>query len=235
MPDSSQPKPENGPSRRVGIYRFSMLQFLIALVLLLVTVPLVEELSNWESIETVLLTLVLVSAVLAIGARHRTLVLALVLVTPAVVGKWLNRFRPDLVPQEIFLGSGLVFLVFVVAQLLIFILRAPRVTADVLCAGLATYLLLGLLWSLAYALVANLVPNSFSLNGAPMVNPPLQGSNSLYFSFITLSTVGYGDITPVSNAARMLAAAEAVTGTLFMAVLIARLVSLYTTESAPKG
>lgn len=57
------------------------------------------------------------------------------------------------------------------------------------------------------------------------------GSTSFYFSFITLSTVGYGDITPASNVARMLAAAEAITGTLFVAVFIARLVALYSTAT----
>jgi hypothetical protein len=58
----------------------------------------------------------------------------------------------------------------------------------------------------------------------------MQGFNAFYFSFVTLSTVGYGDITPVSKVARMLAALEAMTGLLYVAVLIARLVSLY---SAP--
>ncbi len=59
----------------------------------------------------------------------------------------------------------------------------------------------------------------------------MEGFNAFYFSFITLSTVGYGDITPVSKVARMLAATEAMTGLLYVAVLIARLVALY---SSPK-
>ena len=58
----------------------------------------------------------------------------------------------------------------------------------------------------------------------------MNGFNGFYFSFITLSTVGYGDITPVSKVARMLAAMEAMTGLFYVAILIARLVSLY---SAP--
>jgi hypothetical protein len=60
----------------------------------------------------------------------------------------------------------------------------------------------------------------------------IRGFNAFYFSFVTLSTVGYGDITPVSKVARMLAAMEAMTGLLYVAVLIARLVSLY---SIPKS
>jgi voltage-gated potassium channel Kch len=61
--------------------------------------------------------------------------------------------------------------------------------------------------------------------------------NAFYYSFMTLTTVGYGDITPVSKVARMLAVMEAMSGTLFLGVLIARLVSLYSTPSpaeAPK-
>jgi hypothetical protein len=60
----------------------------------------------------------------------------------------------------------------------------------------------------------------------------IRGFNAFYFSFVTLSTVGYGDITPVSKVARMLAAMEAMTGLLYVAVLIARLVALY---SSPKS
>jgi hypothetical protein len=56
-----------------------------------------------------------------------------------------------------------------------------------------------------------------------------------YFSFITLSTVGYGDITPVSQAARCLAAMEAMTGLLYVAVLIARLASLYSSGKSNEG
>ena len=59
----------------------------------------------------------------------------------------------------------------------------------------------------------------------------MAGFNAIYFSYITLTTVGYGDITPVSNAARMLAITESMSGILFVGVLIARLVSLYSTPS----
>ena len=65
---------------------------------------------------------------------------------------------------------------------------------------------------------------------------PLQGFDALYFSFITLSTVGYGDITPLSHGARTLAMTEAMTGTIYIAVLISRLVALYSSQTAePSG
>ena len=92
--------------------------------------------------------------------------------------------------------------------------------------------MLGLIWTLAYWLVDRLTPGgAFSFNtntGEHSIN----GFTGFYFSFITLSTVGYGDITPVSRFARWLAAMEAMTGLLYVAVLIARLVSLYSTPKS---
>ena len=122
---------------------------------------------------------------------------------------------------------------FVVFHFLRFILRAPRVSSEVLCAAVATYLLLGLLWGSAYVLVARMNPDAFS--GVAAGSQPLHGFDALYFSLTTLTTAGYGDIAPVSGPARMLAMMEAVTGTMYMAVLVARLVSGYSSTPAPKS
>jgi voltage-gated potassium channel len=63
----------------------------------------------------------------------------------------------------------------------------------------------------------------------------MDGFTAFYFSFATLTTVGYGDIAPVSSVARMLAVMEAVTGLFYVAVLISRLVALYSTQPQPKA
>jgi hypothetical protein len=130
----------------------------------------------------------------------------------------------------VFLIAGLALIAFVVANLLRFVLRAPSVNTEVLSASISAYLMLGLLWTVAYWLVAQVTPNAFAFNTG--TKETMAGFNAFYFSFITLSTVGYGDITPVSKVARMLAAMEAMTGLLYVAVLIARLVALY---SSPKS
>ncbi len=211
---------------RVGLTHYSAVEFLIALVLLLVVTPLVEGLSQAVLIEAVLLTLVLGAAVLAVGADRRTLIIAMSLSIPAVLSKWLHHFLPDLLPAELFPLAAITFVGFVVFQLLRFILRASQVDAEVLCAGIATYLTLGLLWTFAYVLVSRPSTNAFSF-------PPVSGKqasspfDALYFSYVTLCTVGFGDITPVSPTARMLAVLEALSGTIYLAVLVARLVSMY--------
>jgi hypothetical protein len=212
----------------IGFRRFSTAEFLVALVLLFAAVPFVDRIPYGENLEAGLLTLVLLSGVLAVGRNRRTLIWAAVLVVPAVICRWMNRFRPELVPREFFIAAGLIFLIFLIGNFFRFILRAPRVNAEVLYAGLSVYLLLGLSWTLAYLFVAELVPGSFAFSTGPAASQSMDGFNAYYFSFVTLTTVGYGDITPVSNGARTLAAMEAMAGTLYVAVFISRLVALYT-------
>ncbi len=230
MHDSAQEKAADPSSRggRLGFLRFSAAELLIALVLLFVAAPFIEGMRGGALIEVMLMTLVLVSAVFAVGGRGRMLRLTTLLVLPAVAGKWVHHFQPDLFPPAAALGCGMVFIAFVIVNLLRFVLRTRQVDGEVLCVSISAYLLLGLLWSLAYRLVADLTPGAFAFNAAH--EQSMQDFNAFYFSFVTLTTVGYGDITPVSSVARMLAVMEAMTGTLYVAVLISRLVALY---SAP--
>src|SRR5216117_1744588 len=224
-------QPMNAPRRRLRFRRFSTVQLLIALGLFFIWAPFVEEIEGGELIVSGLFSLVLLAGVFAVADRKRVLVIAIVLAIPAIAGRWINHFRPDLAPPAVFLTAGLVLIAFVVANLLRFVLRAPSVNIEVLCASISAYLMLGLMWTIAYWLVDQITPGGFAFNtngGRQSMN----GFNAFYFSFITLSTVGYGDITPLSRIARWLAAMEAMTGLLYVAVLIARLVSLY---SAPKS
>src|SRR5882724_2686423 len=216
------------PRRRFR--RFSTVELLVALALLFFFFPFVEEVKGGDVIVSILLSLVLLSAVLAVADRKGVFFIALVLAIPAIAGRWINHFRPDLVPPPVFLIAGLALIAFVVANLLRFVLRAPSVNTEVLCASISAYLMLGLLWTVAYWLVAQVTPNAFAFNSGP--EETMAGFNAFYFSFITLSTVGYGDITPVSRIARWLAATEAMTGLLYVTVLIARLVSLYSTPKS---
>jgi len=213
--------------KRFRFQRFSTVQLLIALAVLLMSAPFVEELEGGHLILSVLFSLVLLAGVFAVADRKRTLAIALILAVPAITARWINHFRPNLVHPAVFLVCALLLLAFVIGHLLHFILRAPVVTVDVLCASIAAYLMLGLMWTVAYWLVDQVTPGgAFSFNTERGVHS-MNGFTGFYFSFITLSTVGYGDITPVSRAARWLAAMEAMTGLLYVAVLIARLVSLY--------
>jgi hypothetical protein len=219
-----------GPNSRPvqeGVRRLSAIHFLIALVLWLVCFPFVDQLRYGDQIDASLITLVLLSAVMAVGGRRRTLIGAAVLVMPALVTTWFDHFRTDLIPKEITSVAAIVFVVFVIVHLLSFILRAPQVNAEVLCTAVATYLMVAILWAFAYILVARLVPNSFNFTVKGDPYRSMARFEALYFSLGALTTLNYGDITPVSNAARMLAMTEAMTGVFYLALLVARLVGLY--------
>ena len=209
MPEDIQPGQEkkNRPAGLIplqeGVLRFSGVYFLSALLLLIVTGPFIDQLEYGILIESVLITIVLFSALLAIGGRRRTLVLGSVLVIPALAGKWVNYFRPDLAPPEIFLGAALLFTGYVVLHLFGFILRAPRVNMEILCTAVANYLMLALVWAFGYTLIAGVNPDAFVVTYGTTAGHQMKGINSLYFSFATLCTVGYGDIVPVSSVARM--------------------------------
>ena len=216
-------------------FRFRVAYCLASLVLLAVALPFIEELRGAALIQAALMTMVLLSAVVAVGDRGIRLTLALLLVVPALFARWASYYRPDLVPTGVFDGIGMLFLGFVVVQLLRFIFLAPRVDSEVLCAGVAIYLMVGLFWNLAYGLVDRLVPDSFVFTTGPTTDRSMDGFQGLYFSFVTLSTVGYGDIIPVSKVARMLAMVEAVFGMFYVTLLIARLVSLYSSNRVNNG
>ncbi|MFN5514721.1 MAG: potassium channel family protein [Cyanobacteriota bacterium] len=106
-------------------------------------------------------------------------------------------------------------------------LQVTDVNTDVIIGSVSVYLLLGIFWFILYDILLNFNPDAFKGLGAPL----RQSQNSLlYFSFTTLTTLGFGDITPVHPAAMGLANLEAIAGQLYPAILIARLVSLFSVQ-----
>jgi hypothetical protein len=204
---------------------FSVIHFLIALVVWFAFVPFVDQFRYGDLVDASLLTLVLLSAVPAVGGRHWSFLTAMVLVAPALVAAWIDHFRPGTIPKEFVLVTAIVFVAFIVVHLFFFILRARWVNTEVLCAAVSAFLMLGILGACAYLLVALLVPNSFVLGGRE-ADRPMTMFEALYFSMSALTHYP-ADIKPLSRVARMLQVLEATAGLFYMAVLISRLVSHY--------
>lgn len=219
------------PAGQEGAHRYSVRHFLIVLVIMLVVLPFVDELKSGDLIETVLITMVFLSAVMAVGGRRRTFIMACVLMAPAVIAKWIDHFQPDAIPAEFTPVAAIVFTSFLLVHLFAFILRAPWVNVEVLSAAIATFLMMGFLGTVAYELVDELVPQSFAFTVGSEEHHPITRFEAMYFSFGVLTTC-YGDIMPVSRAARTLATGQSMAGLFYLAVLISRLVSLYS-ESKP--
>ncbi|MDG2305138.1 MAG: ion channel [Candidatus Binatia bacterium] len=132
--------------------------------------------------------------------------------------------------------AGVIFLTLVSWGILTDIFSRNEVEADTVFGASAVYLLIGFLFARLFMLIAHIDPEAFAVSdaiGVELAEASHRGSSILrYFSLITLTTVGYGDIAPVAPIARNLAAVEAVIGQLYIAAVIARLVAIYTTKTA---
>lgn len=118
-----------------------------------------------------------------------------------------------------------------IGLLIRYIVRAEKVTGDILFGAVCVYLLIGIVFSLIFRFIELLNPAAFAVAIDATGSSTAGRGDFTYFSFVTLTTLGYGDIQPVSGYARTFAFMEAVTGTFYIAVLISRLVSLYVTDS----
>ena len=180
------------------------------------------------------LAAVLVASLAPIARERRMLWLGLALVAPALLLDWASLFFHS---HALAVGSAMAamgFLGVVVFTIAGNLLTTDRVTTDTILGGICVYLLIGLLWVSAFTLLEILQPGSIQLDGAPLreiPSEPFRYTEILYFSFVTLTTLGYGDMAPVTPAARAVAGAEALVGQLYVAIFVARLVGLHLVET----
>lgn len=106
-------------------------------------------------------------------------------------------------------------------------MHESQVTADLVKGGICIYFLVAILWSLLYEAIAVFDPLAFLILPEHKDNNPY-----VYFSFITLTSTGFGDILPINPVAKLLASFEAMFGQLYLAIVIARLVSLYSSQNS---
>ena len=199
---------------------------MVLLVLLLVAVFVVPNFVRiWPDMrlaDDIMLTLILVSGVAAVADHRRHAGVLAVLSLLVIVVRWGEWLVPASALPLFRNGSTLCALLVLAATVSINVFAAGRAIGDRVSGAVVLYLLLGLLWAVAYAIVAAAVPSAFT--GLPEHDN--QATDWVYFSFVTLTTVGYGDIAPVARSARTLAILEALVGQLYPAVILARLVSL---------
>jgi hypothetical protein len=208
-----------------GLSVFSVLLFVTAFVL----PPLVPPGGGRRLAGDIVFAILLVSGVRALG--ERTLVRRVLMPTAlTTLGVYLASGVLR-VGEGWVLGASLLSLLLLLGVILGLTLRSGPITYHRLQGAVAAYLLLGIIWAFAYALVCVQDPQAFAGPVSPADGPRA----FYYFSFVTLATLGYGDVLPVSPAARSLAILEAVTGTLYLAILLARMVALAVTPTQNEG
>ena len=185
------------------------------------------QVGSFKFLSNLFFPLILITGAIAASGHRtfRTLVFSWGLLT--FVFLWVRHLFPY--QTLIFANNCLSLFALVLLTFLILgqAIREGETTSHRITGAVAAYLLLGLIWSLAYHLIALSIPEAFSVQG-PFASGDGERleSHLFYFSFVTLTTLGYGDIVPVHPMARMLVILEGVTGQLFPVILIARLVSL---------
>ena len=170
-----------------------------------------------------ILSLIIISGVIATLRDRRIVLLAIALVLGSLFVGWGDVERPNLYLDLFNDLYSLLFIGFLVALIFRQIFRTGPITSRRIQGSVAVYLLLGLLWAVWYDIIEVLQPRSFGIltqeGGASL--PQLA-----YFSFTTLTTLGFGDIVPLKPIARSLVMLEALVGQLFPVILIARLVTM---------
>ena len=218
--------------------RFTVL--LTAILLFLVTQPIFSGHDFAENLVSVSISLVLLAALYAFRTTRIYFVFALILLVPSLGGRIALLFTSSQTVEIVSATSSCLFLAVTVIALIsrLFIVRS--VTLDTISAAICAYLLTAVAFAYAFATVELQHPGSFSAalfertadNVAPLV---ASLHNFIYYSFVCLTTTGFGDIVPISQGARSLSVMESVFGQLYVAILIARLVSLQVAESMMKG
>ena len=198
--------------------RYTILFYM--LLLTLVSAPVLSAAKFTGTLLELLLAASLFAAIMPVtSVRSRPYLLV------AMIIVWLARPMTVWLKHPFFsemtLGTWTLVGLLAAAAALRFAMAATQVDTEHLYAALSAYLLAGIYFGLFYWVLEQMNPDTFTSNGS------FSQTSAIYFSFVTLATLGYGDIVPRGDIARGIAIVEGVGGQLFLAVLVARLVSLY--------
>ena len=209
--------------------RFLLL--LVSLLGLMILEPFLFDRTGIMFLLDIFFSVVLFSSIYAVSEKKQTALIAFLLAIPKFGSTWASSFMTHPLLQFFDSIFGIIFIAYIIVLILFHIFRQTEVDQETIYGAIVVYILIGLMWVFLYNLTEFLHPQSFSFSQA-------LGSESrkalYYFSFVTLTTLGYGDITPVSDPAKSLAMLEAIVGQIYLTVLVARLVGIHIAQHMRK-
>lgn len=204
--------------------RFLLL--LIALIILLVGYPYTPDNQLGAFLGGMMSLLLLVAAIFALRTHKHALfgagVLALIVVMLSI---W--AFVTGVRGHPLVEASFFLFYVLTTTVIFVEVIKERELTKNIFMGIVCVYLLIGTAFATLYDFVETILPGSFQFNTINAGETPLRWKNLLYYSFTTLTTTGYGDITPTNAQAQSLSIIEGIIGVLFIAVFVARLIGMY--------
>ena len=205
-------------------------RFLILMILIMAMLfvgPILEPFVAIRTLIDVFLTAIVLSMLYTITHRKRLLFFGGFLAVVMLVSLWLKYFFSHDLFDTVSAIFGILFTILVAAHTLTFIIKSETVTREVVYAAMLVYLLVAQLWAMVYLFLDRINPASFNLP---------QGQADLlvfeYYSFVTLTTLGYGDITPLTKVAKAFSVLEAVIGQLYLVVVVAWFVGMLVASKA---
>jgi hypothetical protein len=218
-------KRERPQSRFLGL--------LICLLSLFLVIPFLEEFSPAHLLAYLISSAILLFSVYSFINKKYILLVISFLAAPAFISNWVSYAYQTSAIFFIKDVLNAIFCGFIVVFIIIEIFKKTVVTLDLIYGSICVYLLIGVVWGFAYSALENIFPGSFHFSFTNVEQVSSLSTNHiplmtyLYYSFVTLSTLGYGDITPVTRPAQSIATLEAITGQFYLAILVARLVGIY--------
>jgi hypothetical protein len=210
-------------------FRFIIL--LLSLVAVLLVPPYFDDLKVLSKIWGICISLVMLAALYSLAGKRRTLLWLLVLLIPSFLASWFQVFTDSRAAIYADNLTTILYLALVGYHLMRYILNTSVVTSNAIYAALCLYMVLALIWGGIYHLHYLYDPGCFGFSSdalTQLANSPETTFNLFnYYSFVTLTTLGYGDIVPLTPVTQAWVAVEATVGQFYLAIIIARLVSSY--------
>ena len=199
---------------------------LVALAALLIGYPYFENSRAGAFLGGVTSLLTLTGAIFVVRTKRWTLwvAMALALATVAASARaFLGGVRGDWIVEATFSA----FYTFMAVAVFIEVIRTRRVTSDTMYGAVCVYLLVGMAFGSLYDLIETIHPGSFQINVDTALPAEIRWRTLIFYSFMTLTTIGLGDVTPTTVQTQSLTSIEGVIGVLYLAVLIARIIGIY--------
>lgn len=213
------------------IARGNFLYLLVSLLLLLLLAPLFEGTPMGSIIVSIAFSAILLSALYAVSPGKSMFTLSVMFVVFLILMRWSNHLLQSHVLGLVIKLLMIMFLVVTMCAMFAHILAAGKVTANKICGALSVYLVIGVTWALLYTVIEGIHPQSFAIADSHVARSH-EITLFTYYSFVTLTTLGFGDIIPLTPIAKVFTYIEAVFGQIYLAVLIARLVGLHIVHSS---
>ena len=207
-------------------------RFLILLCLilgLLVLVPILNRFVAAHIFLEMFLTAIVISMVYAISHKKGQVIVGMFLAIMMLASLWSQYFYQNKGIAAFGMIAGIIFIAMVTASILSFILKSEEVNLEIIYAAILLYLLAALMWAFLYAFLELVDPVSFNID---LKEPKGYLLVFQYYSLVTITTLGYGDITPVTEVAKAFSVLEAVVGQLYLVVAVAWLVGMYVSRKS---